>query len=167
MTALVFPSNPTVGQVFQNWIWDGTMWTAQGPLFMPLNGVTDGSSAAPGQVGEFLTAIAGPITIAASTIVTVCTLALPAGDWLIAGWGTISTATASNNLQIYMSNSISSVLTYSGSSTMTGPTGQTNLGGSILPVRIGSASPFTVGLVLYSTIAGNNCSGQINAWRMR
>ena len=26
MTALEFPANPTNGQVFDNWTWDGTKW---------------------------------------------------------------------------------------------------------------------------------------------
>lgn len=85
------PANPTVGELWfdghQLWIWNGTAWvptsaggTAPGGGTM---GVTDGSNAAPGVIGEFLEfsvnvqfpAYPGNV----NTPVTVATI--PPGDW--------------------------------------------------------------------------------------
>ena len=69
-----FPSEPSVGDVFENWIWDGAKWIC------PTGGVTDGSNAAPGQVGEYLVD-SGSLSVAFGAWARVGALALTAGDW--------------------------------------------------------------------------------------
>jgi hypothetical protein len=44
---LDFPNNPTGGQVFDNWVWDGTKWTSgvgSGTSYLPLAGGTRSAS---------------------------------------------------------------------------------------------------------------------------
>lgn len=62
--------------------------TLTGPLKAPLIGVTDGSNAAAGQIGEFLSAsLAGGSAITLTTNVTASpvSLSLTAGDWDVSG----------------------------------------------------------------------------------
>ena len=122
---LNFPDNPTVNQVFtagsQTWIYDGAKWVAYGVaqgIYLPLTGgkltgalnpaggiigVTDGSSAAPGMVGEVISATASGVAITPSgTSITLGSLSVPAGDWdiwaqvqITAGTGALTLATAS------------------------------------------------------------------------
>jgi hypothetical protein len=48
-------------------------------------GITDGSDAAAGQVGEYLTASGAGVGLANNVLVTVATLNLTAGDWDVSG----------------------------------------------------------------------------------
>lgn len=48
-------------------------------------GVTDGSDANAGDVGELLTASGGPVTLASGTAATIATLNLTPGDWDVSG----------------------------------------------------------------------------------
>ena len=145
-----FPANPTVGQVFQGWEWDGVKWISapssggsggasitvsdtpppnpsQGALwwesvngqmyvfyndgsssqwtpttnqmgggYQPLQGVTDGSSAAAGQIGEVISNVnTTGSSIPASTPQNVVAIVLTAGDWDVQGelWFTSAGAT--------------------------------------------------------------------------
>lgn len=114
--ALVFPASPTVGQVFENWQWDGVKWipapsvsgpflplaggALSGPLTLaaplPLPGVTDGSNAAPGQVGELLSQSVSAGAILSGSWTTITTLTVPAGSWLI--WGAVAFPSAANTI---------------------------------------------------------------------
>jgi hypothetical protein len=111
-----FPANPTVGQTYTfnntTWVWNGTVWTvAPGAAsgFLPLSGgqmtgpltlaagsvaerdfavqgITDGSAAVAGDVGEFLTTATVLNTGSVSGGPTsVATLTLTPGVWLT--WG--------------------------------------------------------------------------------
>jgi hypothetical protein len=62
---------------------------------MPNNikGVTDGSNAGAGQVGEFVSASGGPFSVANGVIANIAATTLSAGDWDV--WGTAYLATAS------------------------------------------------------------------------
>lgn len=103
-----FPSAPTNGQIFtsgiQSWMWDGTKWLAQGVaggIYLPLAGgiltgalnpaggvvgVTDGSSAAPGFVGEIIQAVnTAGVALTNNTASNVATITLTPGDWDISG----------------------------------------------------------------------------------
>jgi len=65
-----------------------TQLTGQGARITTLEakrGVTDGSDAAPGQIGEYLTASGSGISLTSNTTATVATLTLTAGDWEIYG----------------------------------------------------------------------------------
>jgi len=109
-----FPPSPTVGQTYTyggvTWQWNGTAWvnantgvnfvpfsggTMTGPL--SLQGVTDGSNAAAGQVGEYLSATnAGAVTIPNGAWTTIVSLTLTAGDWDI--WGQASPGSATGGM---------------------------------------------------------------------
>lgn len=71
MTALVFPSNPTTGQQFENWTWDGTKWVCAG-------GAGGGGPGPPGP--------AGTITIGVTTTLS------PGSNATVSNTGTSSDA---------------------------------------------------------------------------
>jgi len=48
-------------------------------------GVTDGSDAAAGQIGEYMTATGGPVALTSGFVANVASLALTAGDWDVSG----------------------------------------------------------------------------------
>lgn len=90
-----WPTTPNVGDTIEGprgevWKWDGVKWVSVvsgggggGGGGWPALGVTDGSDAAPGYIGEyaetyFFTVTVGPIQNMPTYIAT---LALPAGDW--------------------------------------------------------------------------------------
>lgn len=69
-----------------------------GPNVMP-PGVTDGSNANPGQVGEYLQATSSAaIGIASGTVQTLAQLSLPAGDWDVEGKANVTLPSPSTNL---------------------------------------------------------------------
>src|SRR5215831_6673656 len=93
--ALDFPNSPTTGQQFNPagsntvWQYDGTKWLPIGKSIMPM-GVTDGSNAAAGQVGEYRSTVVlqgAAITITSSAWSPTMSLPLTAGDWDL--WGEI------------------------------------------------------------------------------
>jgi hypothetical protein len=59
------------------------------------SGVTDGSDAAAGQVGEYMTA-SGSVPLANNTVTTVATLNLTAGDWEVSGGVTFTISGAAS-----------------------------------------------------------------------
>ena len=85
----VFPSNPSTGQLYTygstTWVWDGTKWrnATEGQNFLPLVGVTNGSNAPAGQVGEILGASQGTgINFPSGSVgLTVTQVTLTPGDW--------------------------------------------------------------------------------------
>lgn len=112
-----FPDNPSNNQVFtsgnQTWVYDGTKWLAMGVaggIYLPLSGgiltgpltpaggivgVTDGSSAAPGVIGEVITAKPSAIVPLTSTVVTqIAVLNLTPGDWDVRATVNVSASAA-------------------------------------------------------------------------
>jgi hypothetical protein len=95
----VQPAAPTSANTGDIWwsgvefyVWDGLAWNGVGPA-QPM-GVTDGSSAAAGRVGEFLTTTAA-VPFAASPTITntvASTLVVPPGDWNL--WASAEYTTA-------------------------------------------------------------------------
>jgi hypothetical protein len=91
------PSSAVTGDVWWNgkefYVWDGLAWNAVGPS-LPV-GVTDGSNAPAGYVGEFISTSAN-MSFAASpaiTTQTLSTLVVPAGDWDVDAYAGFSTFT--------------------------------------------------------------------------
>jgi len=88
----IAPSAPTNGQalVFSS----GTqLWTPGAPQM----GVTDGSNAAAGEVGQYLTASsASPISASNVTNVDITSLSLSPGDWNV--WGQVQWNGSTSNL---------------------------------------------------------------------
>lgn len=94
------PTNPVIGNLWwdtvsaQLFIWDSTQWvvvtnqppSGGGGASGPVMGITDGSEAGPGEVGEYLSvAPGGSIAIQPSTFTVVAQLELTPGDWDIQG----------------------------------------------------------------------------------
>jgi hypothetical protein len=83
------PPNPVRGNFWWDgktlWMFDGAAWVAVGGTNTPLLGVTDGSNAPAGYVGEFAEMTVTVAYAASPTITnqTVSTLVLTAGDWNI------------------------------------------------------------------------------------
>jgi hypothetical protein len=71
-------------------------------------GVVDGSDATAGQIGEFLTASGGPITMGSGTPANIATLILTAGDWDVSGNVAFTAAGATHPTQVVASVSASS-----------------------------------------------------------
>lgn len=92
---LDFPSLPVVGERFvgstgSEWEWDGVKWTAigqpgppgpPGPPGSGGQGITDGSEAAPGDVGEFIYAEVTSGTVPNNATSEPVALQLSPGDW--------------------------------------------------------------------------------------
>jgi hypothetical protein len=196
------PANPAIGSLWwdsvggQMYIWfnDGStsQWVATtnqiGGGYLPLSGgamtgpvalmgVTDGSDAAPGQIGEVISInVTAPVTLPAATATTVASIALTAGDWDVSGeiWVVLG-ATVGGIVQAGI-NSFSAALptasaigisrtTLSMASTAWAGAGATE----VLPLRtcrISLAAPATYYLVGY---AGNaaTATGNLIARRAR
>jgi hypothetical protein len=122
-------------------------------------GVTDGSDAAAGQVGEFLTATAAGVAMTNSTARNITSLVLSAGDWDV--WGST-----------YFGPSVGMTSMNAGLSLTTATLPATGLymalnipsaamGGSMMAVpqqRFSSASSFTVFMVGVAAFASGTCA---------
>lgn len=90
---LDFPDTPTADQEFESWRWDAVLgrWrrlgAAGGGGGGPAMGVTDGSNAALGEIGEFFVNqyLSGALVLTTNLWATVLELNLPAGDFDV--WG--------------------------------------------------------------------------------
>jgi hypothetical protein len=61
------------------------------------HGVTDGSNAAAGDVGEYLSNTSGAVSLTSAATANVVSLALPAGDWDVAGSVVFSPSAGTNS----------------------------------------------------------------------
>jgi hypothetical protein len=109
--AFDFPNTPNVGDLYTDatsgavYRWNGTVWLGGGPPgpigFMPLQGVTDGSNAPAGQVGEVISSVVPSPGVAIATTqvgVNVTSINLTAGDWDVCGevWVALGTGGGTN-----------------------------------------------------------------------
>ena len=191
-----FPATPTVGQTFtsggQSWTWDGMKWVAYGVaqgIYLPLSGgkltgalnpaggiigVTDGSSAAPGMVGEVISsAVLNPgVAVTSGVVKNVATLPLTAGDWDVQG--AVGLAPSGNTL----TSMVGGISTTSGAndpvdvgvsrSTINGTTAM--FSSAILPLgpcRVSLSAPATYYLVANATFASGTCTAYGNIWARR
>lgn len=69
-------------------------------------GVSDGSNAAAGQVGEFMSSIVSGVGLASALLSNITSLTLPAGDWEARGGLNLTTIGSGtvNNLQVWVNN---------------------------------------------------------------
>lgn len=133
----VSPAVPVVGDAL---VWDGTVW-APTPVGGggPVLGITDGSNAAPGYVGEQLNADATNNAIPQGTPTTLVSLNLTPGDWLVsAGISWAGNAPGGYGVSAWLSNS--------------------NGGGSI-------GAPYTIGTELQTTAVLVNFAGNTGLLR--
>lgn len=131
-----------------------------------IGGVNDGTNAAAGTLGEYLTAN-GSVSMATGTLATICTLTLSPGDWDVSGLASFagSAATITN-----MSAALAP-----GDSPATGGLAQLN-GGSfqtatlpLSPLRVNVAVSTNIMLQMAATFASGTVtgSGSVRARRMR
>jgi hypothetical protein len=141
---------------------------------LPLAGVTNGSNAAAGQIGEFLSSVqTANVSIAATTATNITSLVLTAGDWDVSGEAQVLTSSPSASIQA-MINTVSATIPSPGISTATGyvaviASSGSNLGGAqlaIARVRINVSASTTVYLIGYANQAGTG-TGKLTARRMR
>lgn len=134
---------------------------------MKLKGVTDGSNAAAGEVGEYLTNNGGGVALAANTATTVLSIALPAGDWELVGsvqfnpsaagaYNYLCFGTAPNALNVVMGYFMGG---YSGPSGDWYPV--------LSAVHYNVSSTTTVYLIAHSSSAATNAQSRITARRIR
>jgi hypothetical protein len=132
------------------------------PVAPGLTGVTDGSDAAAGQIGEYQTASAGPYGVPSNVATSVCQLMLTAGDWDV--WGQVQFNISGGSVgSVAASINTASVMNGATQSTIgAGSTG--NIGAaSMVPamMRVSSATPTQMYLVAYSYYsAGPTVTGQ-------
>jgi len=139
-------------------------------------GVTDGSNAAAGQIGEFLSASlasGSAVTLTTGTLANILTLVLTAGDWQVAAGATFNPSAGTANVLV------AGLSTISGSAPGTPTLGLLQLSGASLslgsstvlvgPIRFNVTSSTTiylVGQLNFSTGTGS-AHGTITARRMR
>lgn len=130
-----------------------------------ISGVTDGSDANAGDLGQFLTAD-GTKALTTDTADNVTSLSIPPGDWDVGGGCEVSgdLSDASCGLSV-----TSSALGAAGTYVKSAGTSFTAIGGAAPPLRISSDSSTTVYLVGVATFASGTASaeGFISARRVR
>lgn len=72
-------------------------------------GVTDGSSASAGQVGETMTVTGSSVTLTTATTATLCSLALTAGDWEVDNIVSVTTSAGATSITAGNSNSATAI----------------------------------------------------------
>lgn len=171
------PTNPAPGQLWwddvsgQLFVWyvdaNSSQWVVAnvaqgvpgppgppGPSVMPM-GVTDGSNAAPGQVGEYLSFNSGQITNVASGT-DIGPLSLSPGDWDVIVT-TSAYATAMTNVfgSIYVNGTaiIGTTFPFIG---LNNSTVLANIIGVLQPIRVNSSTPSSVTARVAYTGAGSN-----------
>lgn len=72
-------------------------------------GVTDGSSASAGQVGETMTVTGSSVALTTATTTTLCSLALTAGDWEVDNIVSVTTSAGATSITAGNSNSATAI----------------------------------------------------------
>jgi len=125
-------------------------------------GVTDGSEAAPGNVGEFITATSSAVGLVSAAVTNLASLALTPGDWDVSGYVVFAAGTGTHS---FFGVGIGTIDT---SSFATYPTGAFN---QTLPTtlhRMNIATAATVWVVAQALFTGTmTATGTINARRAR
>jgi hypothetical protein len=191
------PTNPNIGQLWwntndgQGYVWTGGQWVvyvnpplgsylplAGGTMTGPTNlvGVTNGSNAAAGQVGEYrsqVIPVGSAIGVTNGTLATIFALSLTPGDWDV--WAEFWTNPSGNIIVVFsaMINTTQTAITSPSDGTgISQLAGGLTLGQSILPVvRVRQSLTATTtiyGLAVVSFASGT-CSvyGKLCARRVR
>lgn len=160
----------------------GNLVAGTAPTLTSLNsvGVTNGSNAATGSVGEYLSTVVtsgSPVSMTTSgTVYNIASLALTAGDWDIRAMASLLPANTTSVTQLFASISTTSATlnTVPGQisgyfSNATVFNGSTIITQSIPDYRISITTPTTYYLVMQSTFTVSTCSGYgiISARRIR
>jgi hypothetical protein len=128
----------------------------------PRHGVTDGSDANAGDVGEFLEALSGTVGMVNNSVANVVSLDLPAGDWDVSGNVSFNAAAGTHtNFGV----GIGSIQVYNAS---TFPSSAITHGIATPTRRYSVTSTTTVWLVAVAGYtASMTCNGYLRARRMR
>jgi hypothetical protein len=191
--SLAFPASPSTGQIYQGWRWSGTSWdpnyaanfvtsfngragivslapadiTAATPA--PLTGIADGSNAAAGKVGEYLTQTATQSALGNSVWYAIASVALTPGDWEVSGNALVSSA--SNQLAaVAMGIDTVSPPTHASGISQPGISQLNYLNISAGPVRFNVSSATTVSVYVYGSGVSTGAiaaTASINARRVR
>jgi hypothetical protein len=132
-------------------------------------GVTDGSNAAAGQVGEYQTASGGPFAMANNVALSPAILSLPAGDWDVWGWALFNGDSITNVLCGISTTPNQIVLTPQNTPTqLQFPTAVSVAQISLVPVRLSLTATTDVYVNMYATLTGTvHASGEVFARRVR
>jgi hypothetical protein len=128
-------------------------------------GVTDGSSAAAGQIGEYLTATGASILLTTTTSASCGTLSLTAGDWDV--WGLISYAmsVACTNIYATINTAVSFANPYTSISSTGATITNTQLAAPM--VRISLTATTTVYIVAQALFSSGTVNAQGTLWARR
>ena len=125
-------------------------------------GVTDGSDAAAGQIGEYLSASGGSVALANNVVGNVVSLDLTAGDWDVAGNVQFTAGSGNHNL---FGAGVGGIDTFTQS---TFPTTAVSVGISPATQRYNVTATTTVWLMAQASFSGSvTATGSIRARRMR
>ena len=125
-------------------------------------GVTDGSDAAAGDVGEYLTATSGAVALTNAALANVVSVDLTAGDWDVSGNVVF---TAGSGTHSFFGAGVGGLDTFSSA---TFPSAALNMGISTAMHRYNVAGTTTVWVVAEAGFAGTvSATGTIRARRMR
>jgi hypothetical protein len=194
--ALNFPDAPTANQVFTvgnaSWIWDTVKWvastmasplpvvnggtganTSSGALSnlgaMPKVGVTDGSNAAAGQIGEWLQAGNSYSNLSWGIWLTPTQITLSPGDWDV--WGYVSASPGAASTLTNVNGSFSNVVNAQGTVLFEwlGSISTGSIIGGMIPQRYNVTTSTIVYLTTYlnGTGTNNSLAASIYARRVR
>lgn len=169
------PTAPTVASVTDSSTSIATTAFVQGVLH---TGISNGSNAAPGQIGELLSAgQATALSMTTNATLNVVTLALTAGDWKVYGVATLTNSTAATVMGAGVSSTSATLPTAANLAAGIGALNQLRIsftagGPNVFPTgnaRVNISAAANVYLVAQATFASGTCtaSGFIAARRMR
>ena len=133
-------------------------------------GITNGSNAAAGQIGEYISASIGATAISSGVFTNLLSISLTAGDWEVSG-GCAITGSATNIVNIAGGSSATSATLGPGGSyfQQSGAANQSALVQSVPTFRYNVTTTTTIYLVVYAGFSTGTASafGLLQARRMR
>lgn len=135
-----------------------------------LRGVTDGSNAPPGAIGEFMSNAAGGLSFPTAIWGFICAITLTAGDWDVWANASFSPTTAASYVGAALSTTASSANIILGSSFIASLGGSPILGqsqGNCPPTRINVTANQVISLLGIVTYASGSVTIQGNLWARR
>jgi hypothetical protein len=125
-------------------------------------GVTDGSEAAAGKVGEYLTAVSGSVGLTSASVTNIISLDLTAGDWDVQGNVTFA---AGSGTHTFFGAGVSIIDTFTSS---TFPSAALNQAITTATHRFNVTATTTVWVVAQAGFTGTvTATGSVRARRMR
>jgi hypothetical protein len=124
-------------------------------------GVTDGSDAAAGEVGEIISNTVSGVSLTNSTQTNITSITLTAGDWNIEGVGRIDTSTAPLTLMSVSTNTVSATIAgFPYTAQLSLPSAQSNQQMPAPSRRMSITASTTIYLVMYAAFASGTATAQ-------